>query len=105
MSALEDVIAHGNRTLNLDKLRRGEGVGPNWFRCADGTVLSIIAGGGAYSLPKEDGPFTHVEVWWPGDDEPSGYVEVERVRHYVEAHGGVRAVASDERAARAGGAA
>ena len=99
---LEDVIRHGNRTFDIEKLRRGEGEGPNWFRLGDGTVISVIAGGGAYSLPRgEDGPFTHVEVWWEdGEDGPTGYVEVERLRYYVESHGGVVAVARDEQMAK-----
>jgi hypothetical protein len=99
--ALNRVFAVGNRTTNLDRLLRGEGQDPNWFCCADGTVLSVIAGGGTYCSPKGDsGPYSAVEVWWPGQPEPTGYVPVDEVRAYVEEHGGIVAVGATEAEAR-----
>ena len=43
MSALDDIIARGNR---------GHVKGPNWLLCADGYSLSVIAGGGTYCQPR-----------------------------------------------------
>lgn len=104
--ALERVFAEGNRTSNIDRLRSGDGYGPNWFRCADGTVLSVIAGDGTWCDPFQGrGPFTAVEVWWPGEDEPEGQVAVDRIRDFVRTHGGIVGVGRTEADARAGGAA
>lgn len=95
--ALEAVFADGNRTLDMARIRAGGGFGPNWFRCADGTALSVIAGGGTYCSPRRDsGPFDEVEVWWPETDEPTWHVPVEVVRAFVAQHGGVVGVGASE---------
>jgi hypothetical protein len=71
-------------------------MGPNWFECADGTRLSVVAGGGTYCTPRPEfgadpeysGPFTAVEVWWPDAGEPEGFVDVDLVKAFVAEHGG-----------------
>lgn len=77
MSILEQIIAHGNRTLSIARIQAGEGRDlPNWIVCADGFKLSVIAGGGAYCSPHpgiddapEDypGPYAAVEVGYPSE--------------------------------------
>jgi hypothetical protein len=71
---LEQIIAHGNRTLSLQRLRtRGYRDLPNWITCADGFKLSVIAGGGAYCSPRPGlSPYDDVP-----DDYPGPYVAVE----------------------------
>lgn len=92
-ASLERIFAEGNRTFDIDRIGRGEGYGPNWVRCGDGTVISVVAGGGTYCSPRQDfGPFVAVEVWWPDADEPTGHVPVEEVRAFVAQHGGVVSV-------------
>lgn len=107
--ALLAIFDRGNRTLNLERLRRGEGMDPNWFRCADGTEISVVAGGGTYCSPRPgyggvptdySGPFAAVEVWWPGADEPTGWVPVVEVIDFVREHGGAVAVASTQEEVR-----
>ena len=118
MSALEEIIAHGNRGH-----RR---VDNNHITCADGSTLSVIAGGGTYChptppfcscqyLPLGDadprlrrpwevahdypGPYTKVEVmpgacvgkppkWWRKAAGDVASVDVEKVRRFVAEHGG-----------------
>lgn len=74
MDPLEQIIAHGNRASSA----YGWNWGPNWLRCADGYVLSVVAGAGTYCQPRPalsertrmewecapdyPGPYTHVEV-------------------------------------------
>lgn len=114
MSLLDQIVAHGNRSLGL----RPDG--DNIIRCADGYELSVIAGEGTYCSPRPDrygvlgdapgdypGPYTAVEVGFPSvrpepweswsdlaedPDTPTetvyGYVPVELVRDLVAAHGG-----------------
>lgn len=79
MSVLEQIIAKGNRTLSIARLRKGGAELPNWIDCADGFRLSVIAGGGAYCTPRpgtlpyddvdEDypGPYSAVEVGYPSE--------------------------------------
>jgi hypothetical protein len=80
MSVLEQIVAHGNRTLNLRALRdRTRVETPNWITCADGFKLSVIAGGGAYCSPRPGlslyddvpddypGPYAAVEVGYPSE--------------------------------------
>ncbi|MDQ3273766.1 MAG: hypothetical protein M3Q39_01720 [Actinomycetota bacterium] len=73
--------------------------------CADGARLSVQAGEGLYSTPRDnDGPWTHVEVGYPNpppnqdlwgqysEDAGGGgvyaYVPIELVVYYIAAHGG-----------------
>ena len=81
----------------------------NWIHCADGTILSVQASHTHYCLPRtDDGPYFCIEIGYPtvapsetwaeyfdgewGKDDPTstvyGYVPVELVRQYIEAHGG-----------------
>ena len=86
-----------------------QGKPSNNLRCADGFTMSVIAGGGAYSTPRDsaDG-YTAVEVGFPserpepwaeweehcdGADNPTGTVygcvPVDMVRALVALHGGL----------------
>ena len=74
--------------------------------CADGTSLSVQASEMHYSTPRNNqGPYSEVEVWcilnmpapikeieeFPySDDEPSGYVPIEAVAQFIDAHGGFK---------------
>jgi len=74
------------------------------IRCADGTTISVQGSSMHYCTPRRDhGPYTHVEIGYPDVDPPPawaayadgeypsdvyGYVPVELVREYIEAHGG-----------------
>ncbi|RPD50021.1 hypothetical protein DNI29_04285 [Hymenobacter sediminis] len=77
------------------------------IECADGTTLSVQASNFHYCSPREDrGPYEAVEVgfpscevgsdWQPYKDSSEkadtdtvfGYVPVELVRAFIEAHGG-----------------
>ena len=83
MSKLEDIIAHGNRGHRP----RGD----SHISCADGTVLSVIAGGGTYcqpspaycscgfaaSLPDWDADFHTPAPWEVAHDYPGPYTHVE----------------------------
>lgn len=83
------------------KFRSEVRTGPNWFRCADGMCVSVIAGWGTYCSPRPDwpfedgadedytGPFTAVEVWFPEEADPAEFVEAERLWAWVNKHGGV----------------
>ena len=74
--------------------------------CADGFAMSVQAGEGIYSEPRNDaGPWTTVEVGFPTEREDSlmewcetpesptatvyGYVPIEVVLSVIERHGGV----------------
>lgn len=71
---------------------------PNWFRCGDGTELSIIAGWGTYCSPRPgftdgidhdySGPYTSVEAWLEGADDPEN-ISAEDLWAYLDSHGGV----------------
>jgi hypothetical protein len=100
--ALERIIREGNRSRDLSKLR-ARADSPwwwNWLCLADGSRLSVIAGSGAYCAPADGGPYVAVEVWWPGDEDPTPQVLVDDVRKYASDHGGVVGVAATEEAAR-----
>lgn len=73
--------------------------------CADGTSLSVQASENHYCTPRDNqGPYSEVEVWCispmpePGlitefdysPDEPSGYVPIEAVAQFIDAHGGFK---------------
>lgn len=89
MSKLDAIAAHGNR---------GHAAAPGapWddshIRCADGSVLSVIAGFGAHY----PGPYTHVEVMpiegdWPAEwfgDDSVATVAVENVSAEFAKRGG-----------------
>lgn len=82
----------------------------NTLKCADGFTMSVIAGGGAYAIPREGGgPYAAVEVGYPSGrpepwseweeyaeraDDPTatvyGFVPVAMVEALIEAHGGER---------------
>lgn len=105
-SQLERIIAEGTYTHTAS--------GPvpkpsNKITCMDGFKLSVIAGGGSYSIPRftDDGPYVSVEVGFPSArpepwgvweefaeraDDPTGtvygFVPVELVRALIESHGG-----------------
>ena len=106
MSYLESVIAHGN-------MRQPGSVAHQNIVCADGFMMSVIAGGGAYSSPRynDPGPYSHVEVGFPSerpepwDDMWEGYLDggsidptesvypwvpIDDVRALVASHGGER---------------
>lgn len=98
-SGLDEIIAHGNRFYyrSRDPYRRG----PNWFRTADGSHLSVVAGWGTYCSPRPDwpadwggvaadyeGPFTAVEAWLPGHDDPES-IDVDDLRKWIAEHGGL----------------
>ena len=99
---LEQVIERGTRF----DIYHPTGVS-NIVRCADGFVVSVVAGGRSMSEPRLRGPFTRVEVGFPSqrpepwsewsvyapvDVEPTeaiyAFVPVEMVRALVESHGG-----------------
>ncbi|GAC1598842.1 MAG: hypothetical protein NVS3B25_25160 [Hymenobacter sp.] len=76
------------------------------IECVDGTTISVQAGRTMYCQPRQDsGPWDEVEVGYPsvdpgaemrqfqdGEGDPTqsvfGYVPVELVRAFIEAHGG-----------------
>lgn len=74
--------------------------------CADGTTLSVQASEDHYCTPRNNqGPYTEVEVWCISNmpapikeieefdyspDEPSGYVPIEAVAQFIDAHGGFK---------------
>ena len=85
---------------------RQQAMPDNWLLCADGTKLSVIAGSGTYSNPREHGPYTHVEVgfpspypdWWKDVNENvMACVPVETVRQYIVEHGGIVRTAKTDR--------
>jgi hypothetical protein len=99
MSALESIIAHGNRSLDIERIKSGAGWSDSWITCADGFKLSVIAGGGTYCSPPDTdrGPFHRVEVmidgptpegWDDAGGSVHGFVEVEKVRELIASHGG-----------------
>jgi len=82
LTMLERIRLHGNRRNAPESWSTP----PNWITCVDGFKLSVIAGPGAYSIPKPElipsippivydgtvdptysGPYTHVEVGYPSD--------------------------------------
>lgn len=102
------IFERGNRQYAIIERHGGKietrdpQTGPNWFRCADGTVLSIVAGWGTYCSPRPDwpeewggvpkdytGPFSAVEVWFESAGEREGHVEADRLWAYINEHGGV----------------
>lgn len=97
---LEQIIQLGTRNSEY----RPTGVSNN-LTCADGFTLSVIAGGGAYSTPRNGMSYLAVEVGYPSqrpepwdewrdysenEDGTSvyGYVPVEMVRKLIASHGG-----------------
>jgi hypothetical protein len=106
MSLLEHIIANGNRFAAAPMFTE------NWVRCRDGFKMSVIAGYGAYSIPRpiddsHTGPYRAVEVGYPSarpepwdqwltyaecEDDPTGtvysQVPVDVVRALVALHGG-----------------
>lgn len=101
---LERIIDEGTR----DREYSSKGKPSNIIRCVDGFKLSVIAGGGAYCIPRDaEGPFVAVEAGFPSErpepwatwsefaedgDAPTetvyGYVPVEHVRALIDSHGG-----------------
>jgi hypothetical protein len=94
-------------TMRLDDIISGNRIKHNaeHIRCIDGTELSVQASSTHYCAPRTDtGPYTHVEVGYPSATPPRawagyadgeypdvdvyGYVPVDLVREYIEAHGG-----------------
>ena len=79
--------------------------------CADGMTLSVQCSKYAYCAPRTDsGPYTSVEVGYPGIDPPEswaeyadgdyptdvyGWVPVELVRDFIAAHGGLISAESE----------
>ena len=72
------------------------------IKCVDGTTLSVQASEMHYSTPRENtGPYTNVEVWCIrattdiaphfdyDESDPSGYVPIEAVVQFIDAHGGL----------------
>lgn len=107
MRLLEWIIRYGNRSIA--RWRDGEDLiaGEDLITCADGFTARVIAGEGAFCVPPERGPFTHVEVYFPSlrpepwelwaeyaedPDRPTGTfygpVPVALVRELIAAHGG-----------------
>jgi len=114
MSVFERIVRHGNRHRpHGGEFKSSE----NKIVCQDGFRVSVIAGWGCYSDPREDlqfgygevlGPFYAVEVGFPTErpepwdtwreyadstqDDPTktvyGYVPTEMVRALIETHGG-----------------
>ena len=103
MTRLNDVITGAGRQSGNDMLVRGR------IKCADGATLSVQASWGHYCTPRDSiGPYTHVEVGFPSVSPPDtwaqyfegnwehddhtesvyGYVPVELVKGFIEAHGG-----------------
>lgn len=106
---LQQIIERGTRGAEY----KTTGVSNN-LTCADGFKVSVIAGGGSYSIPRNDGftdsipgPFTAVEVGFPSErpepwsdwehycedpekptDTVYGYVPADMVRALVALHGG-----------------
>lgn len=100
---LEQIIDKGTRGTDY----KSTGVS-NMVRCADGFHMSVIAGGGAYTIPRDcEGPYDAVEVGFPSarpepwavwerycespeapTDTVYGFVPVAMVRDLVELHGG-----------------
>ena len=103
--SLKEIVERGMR----DEKYMPTGVS-NHLVCADGFRLSVIAGGGAYSTPRDGAPYVAVEVGFPSsrpepwegvwrafaedEDDPTetvyGYVPVDLVEALIAAHGGER---------------
>lgn len=87
LTMLETIRLHGNRS-NTPGVPWPESfiTKPNWITCVDGYKVSVLAGPGAYCIPKPElipsipasvydgtidptysGPYTHVEVGFPSD--------------------------------------
>ena len=102
---LEHIIAKGNRFRTVPTFAE------NWVHCADGFKMSVLAGWGAYSIPRPlddfEGPYLAVEVGYPSarpepwdlwstyaecESDPTGTVygrvPVDMVRALVALHGG-----------------
>ena len=109
MGTLSDVInGKGNiRRFDRSDITMKE-IAPQ-IECVDGTKLSVQASHYHYSTPRDNtGPYTEVEVAFPTVEPPEswarhfdgdwdsgdrtgsvyGYVPIELVREYIEAHGG-----------------
>lgn len=83
-----EVVRYG-RTLGKRPGQWREKVVLPEVRLADGTRLSVQASDMHYCTPRHmAGPYSTVEVWFPGEREPQGYVSVERLETYIAAHGG-----------------
>ena len=61
---LQSIIDHGNRGHNY--------VSDNFFECADGFRLSVIAGGGTYCLPQPQLCACGVGGFTPSSPAPGG---------------------------------
>ena len=74
-----------------------------FITCADGVTLSVQASETHYCEPRDNkGPYTEVEVWCIRnctapvtqfeyeEDEPSGYVPIEKVAAFIDQHGGFK---------------
>lgn len=111
MSCLETIISGRGRIK-----RYGDGDRPVFIKevaerilCVDGASLSVQGSAFHYCTPRTNhGPYTHVEIGYPSEspvrswarfydgawtpenacDSVYGYVPVELVREFVEAHGG-----------------
>ena len=75
--------------------------------CADGAAVSIQAGAGVYSTPRNnEGPYTHVEAGFPSVEPPPswreyaedpndllgtvyGYLPYDCVDEFINVHGGL----------------
>ena len=75
--------------------------------CADGASVSIQAGSGIYSTPRDnEGPYTHVEAGFPSVEPPAswreyaenpndlcdtvyGYMPYDCVDEFINVHGGL----------------
>ena len=83
---LDAIAAHGNRGHATDSINAPRG--GSQIRCADGSVLSVIAGGGTYCQPRpamctcslrgELEPFASTPLQWEvAHDYPGPYTHVE----------------------------
>lgn len=107
--ALIDILAAANNAFTGFKV-------DNKIRCADGFSMSVVTGGGSYSVPRgapfdesADGPYTAAEVGFPSarpepwdewsqycedPDKPTrtvyAYVPAHVIRALIDLHGGER---------------
>lgn len=71
--SLKEIVEKGNSAVQVNSV-------DNWIACKDGFKMSVIAGPGAYCIPRPDwrpmegeavfgyeGPYTHVEVGYPSE--------------------------------------
>ena len=70
------------------------------IKCADGSTMSVQASEMHYCTPRDNqGPWTHVEVWYCGSperfakygdgSEPYGYLPIELVVEEIDSRGGL----------------